>query len=257
MATNEELRPSIRPALAGRLRVRALSSPFSRHCSAPHSSQAQCCAGKRPRSSSCSRRSASPSPQRRYASSRRGHGRPAPRGRLLARPRSRLGRPPLDGFRRRRPRSPRKRGLAPHLVRLGSRHGDAGEDRAVPDGRRTAGSEDLALAARKSQPDPEGWRRRRGRLHPQRPADVGRRVHRTCPDPRRARQRRHPRGARWSVAQSGGRWFLELDLDDAKLPLPYVIDPAISHRASGSSTPDGAAGTESSRSPPASSTATS
>ena len=46
-----------------------------------------------------------------------------------------------------------------------------------------------------------------------------------------------PDDARWSVAESGGRWFLELALDDAKLPLPYVIDPAIASRAVGVSTP--------------------
>ena len=36
-----------------------------------------------------------------------------------------------------------------------------------------------------------------------------------------------PAGLSWSVARSGGRWWLELDLDDAGLPLPYVIDPAL------------------------------
>ena len=49
-----------------------------------------------------------------------------------------------------------------------------------------------------------------------------------------------PDGARWSVAESGGRWFLELALDDATLPTPYVIDPAISNRIVGVSTPDDA-----------------
>ena len=53
-----------------------------------------------------------------------------------------------------------------------------------------------------------------------------------------------PDRARWSVVASGGRWFLELPLDDAKLPLPYVIDPAISNRSVGVSTPNAAAATE-------------
>ncbi|MBA2460941.1 MAG: hypothetical protein H0V45_04110, partial [Actinobacteria bacterium] len=40
-----------------------------------------------------------------------------------------------------------------------------------------------------------------------------------------------PRGLRWSVSGSAGRWWLELDLDDGRLPLPYVIDPAIARRS--------------------------
>src|SRR6266545_4032586 len=35
-----------------------------------------------------------------------------------------------------------------------------------------------------------------------------------------------PAGLRWSVAHAGSGYVLELRLDDAKLPLPYVIDPA-------------------------------
>src|SRR5688572_20553279 len=53
-----------------------------------------------------------------------------------------------------------------------------------------------------------------------------------------------PTGARWSVVESGGRWFLDLPLDDASLPLPYVIDPAISNRSVGVSTPNASANTE-------------
>ena len=53
-----------------------------------------------------------------------------------------------------------------------------------------------------------------------------------------------PADARWSVAQSGGRWYLELPLDDSALPIPYVIDPAISNRSVGVSTPNAAAATE-------------
>jgi hypothetical protein len=36
-----------------------------------------------------------------------------------------------------------------------------------------------------------------------------------------------PRGLRWGLARSAGDWFLTLRLDDSKLPLPYVIDPAV------------------------------
>ena len=36
-----------------------------------------------------------------------------------------------------------------------------------------------------------------------------------------------PAGLRWSLAERGSTWWLELELDDARLPLPYVIDPAI------------------------------
>ncbi|MGD0713591.1 MAG: hypothetical protein ABSB24_05335, partial [Gaiellaceae bacterium] len=40
-----------------------------------------------------------------------------------------------------------------------------------------------------------------------------------------------PKGLTWSLAEDGaGRWFLQLTLDDSKLPVPYVIDPAIAFR---------------------------
>ena len=35
-----------------------------------------------------------------------------------------------------------------------------------------------------------------------------------------------PDGTRWDLERRDGDWFLALDVDDAKLPLPYVIDPA-------------------------------
>ncbi len=35
-----------------------------------------------------------------------------------------------------------------------------------------------------------------------------------------------PKGTRWDLEREDGDWFLALDVDDAKLPLPYVIDPA-------------------------------
>ncbi len=44
-----------------------------------------------------------------------------------------------------------------------------------------------------------------------------------------------PKGARWNVVRSHGSWWLELRLDDRKLPLPYAIDPAVL-RASGAGT---------------------
>ena len=40
-----------------------------------------------------------------------------------------------------------------------------------------------------------------------------------------------PAGSRWSLRRDGGAWSLELDLDDSKLPLPYVIDPAVDYPA--------------------------
>jgi hypothetical protein len=41
-----------------------------------------------------------------------------------------------------------------------------------------------------------------------------------------------PAGLRWSLAHRGSSWRLELRLDDSSLPLPYVIDPAITLRGS-------------------------
>ena len=35
-----------------------------------------------------------------------------------------------------------------------------------------------------------------------------------------------PAGTRWDLERRDGDWFLALDVDDAELPLPYVIDPA-------------------------------
>src|SRR5688500_4770297 len=40
-----------------------------------------------------------------------------------------------------------------------------------------------------------------------------------------------PTGLSWSLAQRGSSWWLELKLDDSSLPLPYVIDPAITFRS--------------------------
>ena len=41
-----------------------------------------------------------------------------------------------------------------------------------------------------------------------------------------------PEGLRWDLAKTDSGWWLTLDLDDSELPLPYVIDPAVSYRTS-------------------------
>ena len=41
-----------------------------------------------------------------------------------------------------------------------------------------------------------------------------------------------PDGLRWGLEEGETGWWLTLELDDADLPLPYVIDPAVTHRAS-------------------------
>ncbi len=38
-----------------------------------------------------------------------------------------------------------------------------------------------------------------------------------------------PKGLRWGLDDDGGTWWLTLKLDDSKLPLPYVIDPAANY----------------------------
>ncbi len=43
-----------------------------------------------------------------------------------------------------------------------------------------------------------------------------------------------PAGIGWQLERRAGSWWLALDLDDSELPLPYVIDPAITYRANGS-----------------------
>src|SRR5919106_6640256 len=46
-----------------------------------------------------------------------------------------------------------------------------------------------------------------------------------------ARRNVTPKGARWQLARAGAGWTLALELDDSKLPVPYVIDPNISRTA--------------------------
>ena len=41
-----------------------------------------------------------------------------------------------------------------------------------------------------------------------------------------------PEGLRWGLEEGDTGWWMTLELDDADLPLPYVIDPAVTHRAS-------------------------
>jgi hypothetical protein len=43
-----------------------------------------------------------------------------------------------------------------------------------------------------------------------------------------------PAGLRWRLERTGASWRLGLRLDDAKLPLPYVVDPAIAFDAASS-----------------------
>ncbi|HVA31253.1 MAG TPA: FN3 associated domain-containing protein, partial [Gaiellaceae bacterium] len=41
-----------------------------------------------------------------------------------------------------------------------------------------------------------------------------------------------PKGLRWNVVKRAGAWWLELQLNDAKLPVPYTIDPGVFRIAS-------------------------
>ena len=49
-----------------------------------------------------------------------------------------------------------------------------------------------------------------------------------------------PEGLRWDLEEGDFGWLLTLELDDANLPLPYVIDPAVTHRAAATATTTGA-----------------
>jgi hypothetical protein len=52
-----------------------------------------------------------------------------------------------------------------------------------------------------------------------------------------------PGGLRWALRRDGSAWSLQLGLDDAKLPLPYVIDPATISLRERSSAGNGAGAT--------------
>ena len=159
--------------------------------------------------------------------------------------------------RRQRPRAPRERRLAPHRVRLGGRHGGP------------AKTEQFLTVVERQGPKTWRWHLKSLDLTP-RVGDDGAvgfiRNGRLLSDVAYIEPVRildgaagdvTPADARWSVAESGGRWYLELALDDAVLPIPYVIDPAISNRSVGVSTPNAAGAPRSFRSRPASSPATS
>ena len=45
-----------------------------------------------------------------------------------------------------------------------------------------------------------------------------------------------PAGLSWGLDRTHGAWWLTLRLDDAKLPLPYTIDPASAYNTSATST---------------------
>ena len=45
-----------------------------------------------------------------------------------------------------------------------------------------------------------------------------------------------PTGTRWALRRVGGVWRLQLRVVDSSLPIPYVIDPAVTHRASATAT---------------------
>jgi Bacterial Ig domain/Chitobiase/beta-hexosaminidase C-terminal domain/Bacterial Ig-like domain/PASTA domain len=49
-----------------------------------------------------------------------------------------------------------------------------------------------------------------------------------------------PKGLRWNVEQRNGGWWLTLRLNDSELLLPYVIDPAVTHRNTQINTATGA-----------------
>ena len=52
-----------------------------------------------------------------------------------------------------------------------------------------------------------------------------------------------PEGLRWNLEEGNLGWFLTLKLDDADLPLPYVIDPSVTHRLSTATSNTGAGAT--------------
>jgi hypothetical protein len=49
-----------------------------------------------------------------------------------------------------------------------------------------------------------------------------------------------PDGLRWGLEDQGSSWWVTLELDDRDLPLPYVIDPAVTYRAAQTATTAGA-----------------
>src|ERR687891_1850085 len=49
-----------------------------------------------------------------------------------------------------------------------------------------------------------------------------------------------PDGLRWGLENRGSSWWVTLELDDRDLPLPYVIDPAVTYRDAQTATTAGA-----------------
>ena len=52
-----------------------------------------------------------------------------------------------------------------------------------------------------------------------------------------------PADLQWQLEHRDGSWWLALEVDDRALPLPYVIDPAITYRASTTANNGGGANT--------------
>ena len=143
---------------------------------------------------------------------------------------SALGR--LGGCRRRQVAAPRARCHARDDVRHRDDRRQRAQDGGVPHGRGAPGREDLALEARVAPlPAPRPRRQR----HVPRPDPPSASPSITM-DPVRILDGEGkdvtPEGLRWGLEEGNLGWFLTLKLDDADLPLPYVIDPAVTHRAS-------------------------
>src|SRR4051794_8501915 len=49
-----------------------------------------------------------------------------------------------------------------------------------------------------------------------------------------------PEALRWSLAHAGGKWWLELTVDDRNLPTPYIVDPASFNVGAGTTGPTAA-----------------
>src|SRR3954447_14427420 len=49
-----------------------------------------------------------------------------------------------------------------------------------------------------------------------------------------------PEALRWSLTRAGGKWWLELTVDDRNLPTPYIVDPASFHLGAGTTGPTAA-----------------
>src|SRR3954466_7392985 len=52
-----------------------------------------------------------------------------------------------------------------------------------------------------------------------------------------------PEALRWSLTRAGGKWWLELTVDDRNLPTPYIVDPASFNVGAGTTGPTAAGAT--------------